>query len=454
MSRRILLGYLGLVVVVLAALEVPLGIQHARTERRDLEAKVEHDGAAIASLAEGSLARRGRVETLAAVAYGYARKTGGRVVIVDRRGVSLVDTRPAGAGAESFASRPEITAALRGRVAIGTRRSETLHANLLYVAVPVAAAGRVEGAVRITYATSAVDSRVRRYWLVLAAIAAIVLGVAMLAGIRLASFVAQPLSRLEEAAAAVGGGDLEARAPEELGPPEVRSLAAVFNETVAKLDQLLHSQEEFVADASHQLRTPLTALRLRLENLERDVGAAGRPELEGALGEVERLGLLVDGLLALSRAAAGTAPAERLDVANVVRERVEAWSALAEERGLTLVAETGDPLPVRAGPERVRQVLDNLVENAFEVSAAGETVTVATASAAPWVELRVIDEGPGLDAEGRRRAFDRFWRARGGEGSGLGLAIVRGLVEADGGQVELVPAVGGGLEAIVRLRPA
>jgi signal transduction histidine kinase len=455
-SRQILFSYLGLVVVVLAALEVPLGIQHGRTERRDLEARVERDATALASLAEDALRSpsRSRLRPLAGVAYGYGRDTGGRVVIVDRRGIAAVDTRPAGEGAQSFASRPEIAAALGGRVAVGTRHSATLRTNLLYVAVPVAATGRVEGAVRITYPTATVDARIRRYWLVLAAIAAGVLAVAALAGIRLAAFIARPLSRLEDAAGAVGGGDLGARAPEDLGPPEVRSLAAAFNDTTAKLDQLLRSQEEFVADASHQLRTPLTALRLRLENLERDVVPAGRRELDAALTELDRLGLLVDGLLALSRAAAGAAHAEQLDLEQFVRERVDAWSALAQERGLTLVAETHDAVPARAAPERVRQVLDNLVENAVEVSPAGGTVTVTARAAPPWAELRVRDEGPGLDAEGLRRAFDRFWRGRRGEGSGLGLAIVRRLVEADGGNVELSPAADGGLEAIVRLRPA
>ncbi len=223
---------------------------------------------------------------------------------------------------------------------------------------------------------------------------------------------------------------------------------------MAKLDRLLRSQEEFVADASHQLRTPLTALRLRLENLERDVAAGGRPELEGALAEVERLGVLVDGLLALSRAAAGTAPAERLELGALAAERVEAWSALAQERSLHLVADADGDVTARAGAERVRQTLDNLLENAFEASPPGGTVTVAVRWLPQWAELRVRDEGPGLDAEGRRRAFDRFWRKRAGEGSGLGLAIVRRLVEADGGEVELEQADGGGLEAVVRLRRA
>jgi signal transduction histidine kinase len=455
-SRRILLGYLGLVVVVLAALEVPLGIQNARTERRDLEAKVERDATALASVSQDSLRAPSNrsLRALGAVAYGYDRATGGRVVIVDRRGIAVVDTRPGRGGAESFASRPEVAAALRGRVAVGTRHSDTLRTTLLYVAVPAAAGGRVAGAVRITYPTSTVDARIRRYWLVLAAIAAIALAVAALVGFGMAAFVSRPLARLEDAAAAVGRGDLAARAPEDVGPPEVRSLAAVFNETTAKLDHLLNSQEEFVADASHQLRTPLTAVRLRLENLERDVGPAGRQELDGALAEVERLGVLVDGLLALSRAAAEVAPAEPIDVEQILRDRVDAWSPLAHERGLTLVAQADGAGPARAAPERVRQVLDNLIENAFEVSSTGSNVTLVARAAPPWVELRVQDEGPGLDAEGRRRAFDRFWRGRTGEGSGLGLAIARRLVEADGGEIELIPSASGGLEAVVKLRPA
>ena len=456
MSRRILVGYLGLVVVVLAALEVPLGVQFARNEQRTLETKVEHDATTIASIAPDTLRKPtpARLRTIAAIAYRYRRDTGGRVVIVNRRGVAVIDTNARGKGVTSFASRPEIARALRGDVAAGTRSSKTLHTRLLYVAVPVAADGRIEGAARITYPTSAVDSRVRRYWLVLAAIAAIVIGVAVVAGFAIASFIVRPMRRLEGAARAVGGGDLTARAPEDEGPPEVRSLAAVFNETVAKLEQLLSSQEEFVADASHQLRTPLTALRLRLENLARDVAAAGSTELEGAVAEVERLGSLVEALLALARADTRREPAGPVDVDEVVRQRVRAWSALADERGVRLEAVLADVPAARTAEERLRQILDNLLENAVEASPDAATITLETRGVSPWVELRVRDEGPGLTAEQRERAFDRFWRSRDGEGSGLGLAIVRRLVEQDGGNVELLEAPRHGLEAVVRLRAA
>ena len=223
------------------------------------------------------------------------------MLIVRRNGVAVVDTTPAGGARETFASRPEIAAALRGQIAQGVRYSSTLHEHLLYVAVPIAAGGVVEGAVRITYPTSAVDARVTRYWLILLAIAAVVLALATVAGLRLSKFVTRPLRNLERAAVAVGDGDLATRAPAGDGPPEVRSLAAVFNETVARLEQLVRSQNDFVADASHQLRTPLTALRLRLENIEADLTEAGRRDLEGALDEVERLARLVDGLLVLAR---------------------------------------------------------------------------------------------------------------------------------------------------------
>lgn len=452
MTRRLLLGYLGLTLFALVVLELPLGIQNARTERGALETKVEHDVTTLASIAQTAVqtGSKRQLNAVASIAYRYSTNTGGRVLVVGRGGIAVVDTSPAGDARETFASRPEIAAALRGQVAQGVRYSSTLHENLLYVAAPIAAGGVVDGAVRITYPTSAVDARITRYWLILLAIAAVVLALAAVAGTRLATFVIGPLRNLERAAGAVGDGNLATRAPEHEGPPEVRSLAAVFNEMVGRLEQLLRSQSEFVADASHQLRTPLTALRLRLENLDRDITEPGRRDLEGALEEVERLARLVGGLLVLARADAHSAPAELVDVRELVSERVAAWAARAEDLDVRLVAEGSGGGTVRASEEGLRQVLDNLIENALEASPAGSSVTMIATGG----ELRVRDEGPGLSPEQREHAFDRFWRARAGAGSGLGLSIVRRLVEVDGGEVELQPAPNGGLEVVVRLRRA
>ena len=451
MTRRLLLGYIGLTVFVLVVLEVPLGIKNARTERNTLEVKLEHDATSLGSIAQTALrtGSKAQLAGVASVAYQYSQTTGGRVLVVGHSGVALIDTRPVGTARETFASRPEIAVALGGRVAHGTRYSSTLHEHLLYVAVPVTGGGVVYGAVRITYPTSTVEARITRYWLILLAIAGIVLLLATVAGTRLAAFAVRPLRELERAARAVGDGDLAARAPQTEGPPEVRSLATVFNETVSRLDLVLRSQNEFIADASHQLRTPLTALRLRLENLEHDLAEPQRSDLEGALAEVERFRTLIQGLLALARADARAAPPADLDLNELAEERVTAWKTRADDLGIDLVVEGARNAPARAGAESVRQVLDNLIENAIEASPAGGTVTVIAHAG----ELRVRDQGPGLDAEKRRRAFDRFWRGRPGPGSGLGLAIVRRLVEAEGGHVELRPAPGGGLDAVVQLEP-
>ncbi len=451
MKRRLLASYLAVAVLVLALLEIPLAVSYARVERQALTDKVERDAVALASLSEDALERGVPVPPqVRRIARDYGADTGARVIVVDARGRALVDSAPT--GTRNFSSRPEVARALLGQIATGTRPSLTLGTDLLYVAVPVASSGSVHGAVRITYPTSAVDRRIHRYWTVLAVIAAVVLGAAAAVAVLLARWVTRPLDRLEVAAESIGSGDLAARAPAE-GPPEVRRLAETFNTMAIELDALMRSQDAFVADASHQLRTPLAALRLRLENLDADVGVAGKGELQGALGEVERLSSLVDGLLTLARADRAESSPEPIPLAAVVEERVDAWSALAEERAVALRVELEEGLTASVTSGRVEQMLDNLLANALDVSPAGSAITISTGSANGWAELHVSDEGPGMSQSDRERAFDRFWSARSdGDGFGLGLAIVQRLASADGGEVSLERAGSSGLEAVIRLR--
>jgi signal transduction histidine kinase len=453
-SRRFLVTYIALALVVLASLEIPLGIQYGRSERRDLTGRIEQDALLMATFAEDSL-ERGLTKPpagLIRVANGYQRHPGGRVVIVDANGLSLLDTKPPFPGRRSFASRPEFASALQGHIATGVRHSNTLGTNLIYVAVPVASGGVIRGAVRITYPTATLDARVRRYWLLLGATGGVVLLLATVVGVLFARTLTKPLSQLEQTAAAVGAGDLQARAPTTAGPPEVRTLASEFNQTVSRLDGLLRSQREFVADASHQLRTPLAALRLRLENLERDVDDAGKPSLEGALAEVNRLAHLVEGLLTLARADASRPNPERIDVPPLVTARVDAWWEELAAREITIDTRVQQGIAVLATPGSLEQVLDNLISNALHAMPPGGRVTLVAARTGGAVELHVRDTGPGMTAEQRSRALDRFWRASShGAGTGLGLAIVNRLVTADGGTVELREADGGGLDVVVDL---
>jgi signal transduction histidine kinase len=340
--------------------------------------------------------------------------------------------------------------ALAGTVESGTRYSQTLGDGLLYVAVPVSSGGDVYGAVRITYPTSELDHRVYRYWLTLAAIGGIILVLTALVGLVLARWVARPLSALERTARRAGEGDLTVRADETRGPPEVRALAAELNVMVREVEQLVAAQRDFVADASHQLRTPLTALRLRLENLAHEIPAGEKHQLEAATVEAERLARIVDGLLVLARAEAPSTSLEPIGLEPLVMARVDSWASFANERGLSLVARVPADVRVVATAERLEQVLDNLLANALEVAPNGSVVEVEWSDGA----LHVLDQGPGMTDEELRHAFDRFWRARSSEGSGLGLAIVRRLVEADGGSIVLQRRAGGGIDAVITLRGA
>jgi signal transduction histidine kinase len=453
MTRRLLLSYLSITAFVLLALEIPLGITFARAERDRLIAAVDRDATVLGSFAEESL-EAGTTTGLQSLATEYQRRTGGRVVLVDHQGITVGDSDPPALGRRDLSTRPEIAMALGGRRAVGSRSSSTLGSNFLYVAVPIASAGNVYGAVRVTYPTTSVDTRVRRVSWALAGVALVVLTAVALVGYALARSVSRPLRGLGRATAALANGDLDARAPTDAGPPELRRLAAAFNDMAGRLSRLVNAQRSFVADASHQLRTPLTALRLRLENLEPAV-SADAADLHAAIAETGRLARLVDGLLALARAEASTTMREAVDVAEVMAERRATWSPLAAEQAVGLIVDPGPRERVWALPGAVDQVLDNLLANALRVAPAGSRILMAARRAGNRVEVHVIDQGPGMTAEQRARAFDRFWRAGtpDAEGTGLGLAVVRQLVDASGGTAKLRPAQGGGLDAVASLLP-
>lgn len=419
MSRRLLASWLAFALLLLAGLEIPLALSYAHNQRSDALAKLERDATAVGALAEDALHGGGgsSLASLARVVRRYGDETDGRIVIVDRSGRLLV-----GAQGAPIAG---MTRALAGHAwrFRGSRR--------LSVAVPVSSGGAVLGAVGISTPTDEVDENIASFRWGLAAIAAAALAAAAAAALLLSRWVTRPLRRLERVAGRVGAGELSARASSEAGPPEVRSLAHEFNATVAHLEELVRAQDAFAADASHQLRTPLTALRLQLEN----------GDLDGALRETERLDAIIDALLALARAE-GPAP-EPVELARAVAERLEAWSPVAEERDIRLETNVaGDAL---VGRDRLGQVLDNLIANALVASPPGSVVVVRGDAAA----LHIRDHGPGMTFDDRTHAFDRFWSKSGG--SGLGLPIVKRLVEVDGGSVELTPAEGGGLDVVLHL---
>ncbi len=261
------------------------------------------------------------------------------------------------------------------------------------------------------------------------------------------------------------------RAVVDSGPPELRRLATTFNTMAGRLEALVHGNRAVIADVSHQLRTPLAALRLRLDLLAADTAQsdpATAHELAGALEELARLSRLVDGLLAVARAENVVPVPVAVDLAEVARERVVAWHPVADDRGITLEAifrpsETGrasaftggrlagggsEPGGQAAmawiGEGHLEQILDNLIANALEALSAGHHVVVTTAITPSGAQVVVSDDGPGMNAEDRDRAFLRFSTSN-PNGTGLGLAIVHRLVTSNGGTARLAETPRGGL---------
>jgi signal transduction histidine kinase len=256
--------------------------------------------------------------------------------------------------------------------------------------------------------------------------------------------VARPLGTLGQAAARLGDGTLDVRAPVDSGPAEVRALALTFNRMAERTRMLVDAHQVWVADVSHQLRTPLTALRLRLDLLADDVDDEAAAELAGAQEEIARLSRLVDGLLAVARAESSVPQPQPVRADAVAAERVAAWEPVARERRIGLTADPGEQATAYLGPGDLAQMLDNVLANALEAVPDGGRVRIEVANGAGRVSLRVVDDGPGMSEQAKQAAFRRFGNPA-ARGNGLGLAIVYRLATANGGAVNLSDTPGGGL---------
>jgi signal transduction histidine kinase len=367
------------------------------------------------------------------------------------------------------ATAPQLDGAGRDRLdaALAGRRSQPPPLQMpwddapLVIAEPVLVDGEVRGAVVTVSPTAALHQRELETWGLIAVAVLLALGLGVLVSLPVVRWILHPVDRLDEGtgrvAAAVLAGGAAAPVADDSGPPELRRLSVSFDRMAETVTGALAAQRAFVADASHQLRNPLTALRLRLSNLHGHVDPTATDDHVAALEEAERLSTLLDGLLALARTER-TAPLTDVDVDAAVSDRVEAWRPLAEHTGLRLAHEGPAGLTVAAPVGAVETVLDAVLDNAVKFSALspvpGGAITVHTARCDGHVEIAVRDTGPGIPADELERATDRFWRSPSKsnvEGSGLGLAIAARTVELAGGSLRLESPEGGGLRVVARL---
>ncbi len=458
MIRRLPLSYLAFALLILVCLELPMGYIFARGERLQMVGELEHQAEILGAYADSAI-RNGEHHLLDTFARQGAEKLGGDVLVVDQNGGVLASSRSL--AGENLREAPELVAALSGSGTIGVRAMERDGTQFLSVAVPTEPGPVVRGAVRLTIPTASLEGRIHKFWLSLLVAGLTVLTAVAIVAVALARWISQPIRELEQATAGLAAGALTQPAPTSTGPPELRRLAATFNRTAQRLQKLIESQQSFTGHASHQLKTPLAALRLRLENLEPDVLPAGQANLSAAATEIDRLSAMIDGLLMMARLDEAAMEPEPTDLDRVIEDRVRHWEFTAARRRVR-VRTAGTPVGVVwAVPGAIEQIIDNLVANALNVSPPKSTITVgrrfrpmsrAERHRAPIVvEMHVIDEGPGLRPAEAARAFDRFWRAPGAPkgGTGLGLALVAQLAEASGGRAVLLPAASGGVDAVV-----
>lgn len=431
---------------VLLALGVPLAGSVAAAQQQKVIVDRIDDTARFAALAQyvtdaptGSrpTAKDERQETLIRELASYYGVYGIRAGVFYRSGTAMANAP----GEFTLPKTGELHAAFQE--ALLSRRSHDpeqvwpWQRHRLIVASPVIRDGDVIAVVITDSPTGSMRSRTLRGWLTIGAgeIGAMLLAVG--AALRLTGWVLRPVRVLDATTHDIATGRLKSRVAAAGGPPELQRLARSFNEMADNVEDVLEQQRAFVADASHQLRNPLSALLLRIELLALEL-PEDNAEIASVRTEGKRLTQVLDDLLDLALAEHADADLRITDIGALTAERVAAWSPTAEAKGVRLVGSC-PPTTAWADPVTLSSALDAVIDNAVKFTSEDECVEVTVASNGDTSTVVVTDHGPGLTEEELARIGDRFWRSgrhQNIKGSGLGLSISRVLLAAGGGSIE------------------
>ncbi|MFD8385561.1 ATP-binding protein [Streptomyces sp. NPDC059679] len=450
MRTRLLPLLIVLMAGVLLALGFPLaGSVAAREQQRVVVDRID-DTARFAALAQFVTAGPAaattaeddeRLSTLRAELRRYHDLYGIRAGVYYRNGRPMAqapgDWRlpETGDGAEAFDE------ALQGRRSHDPDQVWPWQQGRLTVASPVVRDGDVVAVVVTDSPTPQMRSRILHGWLVIAAGEAAAMLLAVAAAFRLTGWVLRPVRILDTATHDIATGRMQSRVAAASGPPELRRLARSFNEMADNVEEVLEQQRAFVADASHQLRNPLSALLLRIELLALEL-PEGHEEIASVRTEGKRLAQVLDDLLDLALAEHSTTDLKFTDIAELATDRVDAWLPVAEREGVRLSYEGPAAVAGWADPVALSSALDAVVDNAVKFTPAGAEVVVSAQPNGDTVAIVVADGGPGLTEDELARVGDRFWRSgrhQNINGSGLGLSISRALLAAGGGSIAYAP---------------
>ncbi|RVX46089.1 signal transduction histidine kinase [Nonomuraea polychroma] len=481
MHRRLLVVLVPLAVLLVAALGVPLSVTVAEREMQETYVDRLNDVGRFASLAETALST-GRTEALQQELARYHELYGIPVAVIDTSGTVLLG--PAGAYQAAARAEPAlpriVTAALAGARPEPSGKWAPWDDSALVVAEPVGRDSEVVGAVVTISDLSKTRHRILVRWAQLAGLGLLPLIALVAVAWPVSVWVLRPVRELDAASSRISLGDLTIRADAEAGPVELRRLAESFNTMMDAVENAVERQRAFVSDASHQLRNPLTSLRLAVESLEPHLRASGngRQVYDVAVDELKAMQRLLNSLQASARMES-IRTASPVDLDAVLATRVDRWRALTATAGQTLAVDVPPGLRLLEPPGGLGSILDELISNALRLSDAkvvevtarvvrdgvdavpdGVDAVPDDAGAGGLVTIAVRDDGQGIDASERAQALRRFWRSprhQNVPGTGLGLAICADLVGAAGGELRLEDGLprsdgsGHGLAAVVAL---
>jgi two-component system OmpR family sensor kinase len=482
LRTRLVLAFLYILLTVIIALGVPLAWTLQNRARSEFRTNLLVTAQVFAaSLSAGSLEPQVRSDLNEDVeALARELTPSARIIVVNRGGRLTADSCPRRSSVApcggingpsdlgepyATAGRQELVEALEHRAPnTAIRFSNDLDEDIVVAAAPIfdetttggadgATRTVVAGAVRISESLAEVNQSVRRstIGLLVIGLAGLIAGLVLAFGI--AASIARPLRRLTSTARRLGDGDLEARTDNVGGAEEIREVGRSFDDMADRLERTVQAQREFVANASHQLRTPLTSVKLRLESVIDAIDdPLFRADLQAAEHEVDRLSEIISRLLLMSRQIEA-GDVTRVDLADAARRAAERWRDRADHAGATLTVDGEDGV-AQANPMDVEQVLDNLLDNA--IAYAPGPIRIETGRRDGRVFVAVEDLGPGIPPDEIPRVTERFYRGMGvrSSGSGLGLAIAKELTEKWGGTASLLTGEGGGVRVEIELRAA
>ncbi|MFA4874036.1 MAG: ATP-binding protein [bacterium] len=464
-------SYLAITILALAAITVYSSSAFKKLFYEQTSSELEHTSRLVAQLVKGTNALE-RPKSADEICKQSSRNTSKRITVILPNGEVIGDSEEEPASMENHSDRPEVRAALEGAVGVATRHSHTLGRDMIYVAIPVIKDGRIEGVVRTAMPTKAMAGMLRSLYTGIALedlfLAAIVAWMLLFISRR----IVRPIEEIRAGARKFLEGDLSYRLRVK-GSDEVKALASTMNQMAAELQeridrlkQLENTRREFVANVSHELKTPVTSIRGFAETLRDgalDDPARAKRFLNIIASHAERISAIIEDLLYLSRIEQvqelEQVKLERGSILEVLESAISLCEGKATEKKIDLELSCDEGLFAMINAALFEQAVINLVDNAIKYSALRSSVRIEAALEGKELRIVVRDKGCGIPQEHLSRIFERFYRVDKGRsrehgGTGLGLAIVKHIVALHSGRVSVESAMGSGSAFTIRFPSA